>query len=148
MRHDSRADDELRPLRITRGYTRPPAGSVLVQAGRTTVLCVASISNQVPAWMAGRHETRHPSISPLHHRGAPAMFRGTLRILVVGIVAMGFGGYFFIQALWHPKDAIAGAIWKGPLIFSLGVVAFAIAARNLKALQSSDEKSSDPGISN
>jgi ribonuclease PH len=53
-RHDGRLPDQLRPLTITRGYTRPPAGSVLVQAGRTTVLCTASICKQVPPWMAGQ----------------------------------------------------------------------------------------------
>jgi len=41
-------------LQITRGFTRPAAGSVLVQAGRTTVLCTASVENSVPPWMAGK----------------------------------------------------------------------------------------------
>ncbi len=54
MRNDSRQSDELRPLRITRHFTAAVPGSVLIQAGRTTVLCTASISGQVPPWMAGR----------------------------------------------------------------------------------------------
>jgi ribonuclease PH len=54
MRHDNRQPDELRPLKITRQFTGSAPGSVLIQAGRTTVLCTASISEQVPAWMAGR----------------------------------------------------------------------------------------------
>jgi len=54
MRHDGRAANDLRPLSITRRFTRPPAGSVLVQAGRTTVLCTASVENQVPPWMVGK----------------------------------------------------------------------------------------------
>jgi ribonuclease PH len=53
-RHDGRRPDELRPLRIKRRYTRPTPGSVLIQAGRTTVLCTASVENQVPPWMAGK----------------------------------------------------------------------------------------------
>ncbi len=53
-RHDQRADDELRPLRIKRKFTRPAPGSVLIQAGATTVLCTASVENQVPSWMAGK----------------------------------------------------------------------------------------------
>src|ERR1700722_19446445 len=53
-RHDQRADDELRPLKIKRKFTRPAPGSVLIQAGATTVLCTASIENQVPPWMAGK----------------------------------------------------------------------------------------------
>jgi ribonuclease PH len=54
MRHDNRQPDQLRPLRVLRHYTRAAPGSVLIQAGRTTVLCTASVSNQVPQWMAGR----------------------------------------------------------------------------------------------
>jgi ribonuclease PH len=54
MRHDGRAHDELRPFSIQRGFTRPAAGSVLISAGRTTVLCTASVDSQVPPWMAGK----------------------------------------------------------------------------------------------
>ncbi|MEX2141409.1 MAG: ribonuclease PH [Pirellulales bacterium] len=54
MRHDGRTPDQLRPLRITRRYTRTAAGSVLVQAGGTTVLCTASVDRKVPEWMAGK----------------------------------------------------------------------------------------------
>ncbi len=54
MRHDGRTPDALRPITIERGYTRPSAGSVLIRAGRTTVLCTASVDLSVPAWMAGK----------------------------------------------------------------------------------------------
>jgi ribonuclease PH len=54
MRHDGRQDDQLRPLRIERHFTQSVPGSVLVQAGRTTVLCTASVAAQVPPWMAGQ----------------------------------------------------------------------------------------------
>lgn len=54
MRHDARKPNELRPLRIKRHFTRAVPGSVLIQAGRTAVLCTASVSEQVPAWMAGK----------------------------------------------------------------------------------------------
>jgi ribonuclease PH len=54
MRHDSRAPHELRPIRIKRRYTRSAPGSVLIQAGRTTVLCTASVEAKVPPWMAGQ----------------------------------------------------------------------------------------------
>ena len=52
MRFDTRAADELRPIRIERGYTRSAPGSVLIQAGRTTLLCTASIDESVPPWKA------------------------------------------------------------------------------------------------
>jgi ribonuclease PH len=49
-----RAANELRPVKVKRNYTRPSPGSVLFQAGGTTVLCTASISEDVPAWMKGK----------------------------------------------------------------------------------------------
>jgi ribonuclease PH len=54
MRHDGRRYDELRPVKIKRRYTRSAPGSVLIQAGRTTVLCTASVEEQVPSWMKGK----------------------------------------------------------------------------------------------
>jgi ribonuclease PH len=50
MRHDHRRPDELRPIRVRRRFTRGAPGSVLIQAGRTTVLCTASIDLGVPTW--------------------------------------------------------------------------------------------------
>ncbi|MFV2065804.1 MAG: ribonuclease PH [Pirellulales bacterium] len=50
-RHDGRRADQLRPIKIKRRYTRSAPGSVLIQAGRTTVLCTASISDRLPPWM-------------------------------------------------------------------------------------------------
>jgi len=55
MRHDHRRDDQLRPIKIKRRFTRAAPGSVLIQAGRTTVLCSVSVAEGVPAWMTGQH---------------------------------------------------------------------------------------------
>jgi len=52
MRHDGREPDALRPLRIRRGAVRSSAGSVMIHAGRTQVLCTASILDAVPEWRA------------------------------------------------------------------------------------------------
>lgn len=54
FRPDGRAANQLRPLKITRRYTRTAAGSVLIQAGGTSVLCTASVDPKVPEWMAGK----------------------------------------------------------------------------------------------
>lgn len=54
MRIDGRADDALRPIRLTPGWARHPEGSVLVQWGETWVLCNASLQDEVPEWRAGR----------------------------------------------------------------------------------------------
>jgi len=48
-----RPADELRHVRITQGYTDMTPGSVLIEMGRTRVLCTASIEAEVPRWMRG-----------------------------------------------------------------------------------------------
>ena len=53
MRNDNRQPDQLRPTTIRRGFTQSAPGSVLIQTGRTIVLCTASVDPQVPPWMAG-----------------------------------------------------------------------------------------------
>ena len=50
MRLDGRPIDQLRPIKITRGFTAAPAGSVLWQQGETIVLCTAAISADLPPW--------------------------------------------------------------------------------------------------
>ncbi len=52
-REDGRADDELRTVKITRGFTSHPAGSVLVEFGNTRVMCTASVEEGVPRWHKG-----------------------------------------------------------------------------------------------
>jgi ribonuclease PH len=53
-RHDGRADDELRPVTIETGVQEYAEGSALITAGRTRVLCAASVEHEVPRWMRGR----------------------------------------------------------------------------------------------
>jgi ribonuclease PH len=53
-RSGGRTPDDLRPLSFTRDFTEFAAGSVLVEMGRTRVLCTASVDSKVPPWMRGR----------------------------------------------------------------------------------------------
>ena len=53
-RHDGRKSAELRPVEIIRGYTKNPAGSVLIRTGNTIVLCTASWVASVPDWKKGK----------------------------------------------------------------------------------------------
>ncbi|HSJ28781.1 MAG TPA: ribonuclease PH, partial [Acidimicrobiia bacterium] len=46
-----RAPDELRPVRLHVGYTDATPGSVLIEMGRTRVLCTASVDTDIPRWM-------------------------------------------------------------------------------------------------
>lgn len=43
--------EQLRPVKIQRGFTQTAPGSVLYQSGNTMVLCTASIDERVPPWM-------------------------------------------------------------------------------------------------
>ncbi len=54
MRHSKRQAGELRPVRITRGFTRHAEGSVLVEFGDTQVLCTASVDESVPSFLRGK----------------------------------------------------------------------------------------------
>lgn len=54
MRTDQRAANQLRPLSITRHFTRHAEGSVLVQMGHTQVLCTASVEDSVPPFLRGK----------------------------------------------------------------------------------------------
>jgi ribonuclease PH len=53
-RADGRAPDQLRPVKVTRGFTDATPGSVLYECGRTKVLVTASVEDRVPIWMQGR----------------------------------------------------------------------------------------------
>ncbi|GAA1972755.1 ribonuclease PH [Amycolatopsis minnesotensis] len=53
VRKDGRNDDQLRDVKLTRGFQQWPAGSVLVEFGNTRVLCAASVTEGVPRWRSG-----------------------------------------------------------------------------------------------
>ena len=52
-RASGRLPDELRPITFVRDYTEMAMGSVLVEFGRTRVLCTASLEARVPPWLKG-----------------------------------------------------------------------------------------------
>ena len=54
LRPDGRSPDALRPLSLTRHYTRHAEGSVLVEFGHTRVLCTASVEERVPPFLKGK----------------------------------------------------------------------------------------------
>ncbi len=54
MRPDGRRPQQLRPIRLKRRFTRTAPGSVLAQAGRTMILCTASVEDAVPPWLEGQ----------------------------------------------------------------------------------------------
>ena len=52
-RPDGRANDELRPTKITCGVQVYPEGSVLIETGMTRVLCAVSVEDNVPRFLRG-----------------------------------------------------------------------------------------------
>src|SRR6201990_1202808 len=55
-RSGGRTADQLRPVRITRGFTVHAEGSVLIEFGQTRVLCTASVEEKVPPHKRGSGE--------------------------------------------------------------------------------------------
>jgi ribonuclease PH len=53
MRHDGRAPDQLRPLKISTDYLMTAEGSALIEVGHTRVLCAATIEESVPPFLRG-----------------------------------------------------------------------------------------------
>jgi ribonuclease PH len=53
-RADGRAPSALRPVRLTRNYTRHAEGSVLVEFGHTQVICTVSVDDKLPPFLRGR----------------------------------------------------------------------------------------------
>ena len=56
MRPSSRLPDQLRPINITRHYTKHAEGSVLIECGDTNVMCTASVEERVPQHKKGSGE--------------------------------------------------------------------------------------------
>jgi ribonuclease PH len=70
-RADGRGVREHRTVEIVPGFQRNAEGSVLYRAGRTVVLCTASIDSSVPAWMVGRGTGWITAEYQMHPRSSP-----------------------------------------------------------------------------
>ncbi len=53
-RPSQRRPDQLRPITITRHFTRHAEGSVLIEFGDTKVICTASVEDKVPGFLKGK----------------------------------------------------------------------------------------------
>jgi len=56
MRYDGRQSDQLRAMNITAGFIPHAEGSVLIEIGRTRVICTASVEESVPAFLKGSNK--------------------------------------------------------------------------------------------
>jgi ribonuclease PH len=56
MRPSGRTSNQLRPIQITRQFTKHAEGSVLIEMGETRVLCTASVEEGVPRFLKGKKQ--------------------------------------------------------------------------------------------
>ncbi len=56
MRPDGRAPDQLRPVKLIPAFVEYPEGSVLIEMGKTRVLCAVSVEERVPNWLLGQNQ--------------------------------------------------------------------------------------------
>ena len=52
-RIDGREADQLRPVKISRNFIEHAEGSVLIEVGKTKVICTATVEDRVPIWLRG-----------------------------------------------------------------------------------------------
>ena len=53
MRNNSRKNDEMREVKVTKNYIIHPEGSVLIEFGNTKVICNATVEEKIPRWLRG-----------------------------------------------------------------------------------------------
>ncbi len=53
-RHDGRDQLDLRPVKMTTGFTKYAEGSVLIEVGQTRVICTATIEERIPPFLKGK----------------------------------------------------------------------------------------------
>jgi len=53
LRKDNRANDELRPIKISPGFQPHAEGSTLIELGQTRVICAVTVEDRVPAFLRG-----------------------------------------------------------------------------------------------
>jgi len=56
IRSHNRSASQIRPIQITKNYTKHADGSVLVAYGDTKVICTASINESVPSFLRGKNQ--------------------------------------------------------------------------------------------
>lgn len=70
-RFDGRTPESPRPVEMTCGFQRNAEGSVLYRAGKTVVLCTASVDLKVPSWMEGKGKGWVTAEYQMHPRANP-----------------------------------------------------------------------------
>src|SRR5680860_179142 len=56
MRYGNRESDQIRPVTITRNYTKHADGAVLIACGDTKIICTASVNEKVPPFLRDKKQ--------------------------------------------------------------------------------------------
>ncbi len=56
MRPSGRTSNQLRPVTVTRNFTKHAEGSVLIEFGDTRVICTASVEENIPRFLKGKNQ--------------------------------------------------------------------------------------------
>ena len=72
-RIDGRRRDQIRPVKVTRNFTKHAEGSVLIEMGDTKVICTASVEEKVPPFLKGKQGGRTLEIQRLVGRALRAV---------------------------------------------------------------------------
>ena len=56
QRFNNRAEDALRPVKITPHFIASPEGAVLIECGKTRVLCCATVEKSLPPWLVAQNK--------------------------------------------------------------------------------------------
>src|ERR1700737_3407060 len=140
MRTDNRAPNELRPTRIHPQFLIHPEGSVLVEAGRTRVICAASVEDRVPPFLRnpGKGGGRTQEIQRLIGRSLRSVMKlETLGERTVwldcdviqadgGTRTASITGAFVALALAFERMVAAGMLKSSPLIDTVAATSVGI----------------------
>ena len=86
LRADGRADDAIRPTLLTPGFMVHAEGSVLIEVGRTRVICAASLEERVPPFLRGSGKGWITADYTVHAEGSVLIEVGRTKVICTASV--------------------------------------------------------------
>ena len=114
MRVDNRAPDQLRPTQLHPQYLLHPEGSVLIESGRTKVICTASVEDRVPpflrntgkGWVTAEYGMLPRATSERTRREASAGKQGGRTVEIQRLIGRSLRSVVDLQALGERQITI------------------------------------------
>ena len=150
MRKDGRKNDELRPVKITTGFSKFAEGSCLIEMGNTMVLCNASVENKVPLHVkSGGWVTAEYSMLPRANRSRSVRDVTKLKLAprsaeIQRLIGRSLRGAVDLQRLGERTitidcDGLQGDCGTRTASVTGGFIALALALRKLREQGELDE---------